>query len=329
MPMIELLPQILNNRAGRTSATVQERFRRILSALDAVTQAAPVFVDALLLNVADGNEDEAAKLGKDLDEIVQLAGNIQGLRARILSLIIGYLPKPDVVIDLVESNVQGGSITGANIWEANQICRQYVERGINPKFEHFIRNVLAPHIQDGDRLSLTVPEMIDFLKENYDPFSKQIANGLISRAGKLNEMLLERSLVNQGIGNRGVDYDVTGTQSQGDMVFYCSSTTPRRQMFAEVKSYGARERLLRGLQDLTGKDAIGVGFFINASEFNPNRTQTFIDTGTLAIYVPDTTFANINPASLARLSRQNQPFYRRLSDFPADIIHFVRNGRLP
>ena len=96
-----------------------------------------------------------------------------------------------------------------------------------------------------------------------------------------------------------------------------------------MKSYGARERLLRGLQDLTGKDAIGVGFFTDASEFNPVRTQDFINANTLAIYMPDATYAALHADSKARLSKRNQRFYRTLSTFPADILHFTRTGQLP
>lgn len=328
MSLTSHLPAILNAR-GRTSAILRSRFHAILLELDSHPATAPVFAGNLFSAVESQNPDWIGKIGGDLDEIVTHAGAVSGLRKDILDRIEGYLPPSKVVVDLVESQMPGGKITGANLSKANLVCRSYVQKGTNPRFEHFIRETLTPYLQPNDELHLPVGEMVDFLKDDYDPFAKQVANGLISRAGKLNEMILERALISQNIGKMGTTYDVTGTRQLGDMVFYCNSKVPPRHLYAEVKSYGARERLLRGLSDLAGKDAIGVGFFTDASEFNPSRTQDFINTGTLAIYMPDATYDALHGDSKARQSKRNQPFYRKLSSFPSDIVDFTKTGQLP
>jgi len=322
------LPKLLELR-GRTSPSVRNRLSDILTALEAYSALEPVFAEALFSDLERKGEASADKYSEGLDELVLFAGAVTGLRKDILDRIEGYLPTADVIIDFVESQVQNGKITGASLWEANQICRKYVLKGTNPRFEHFLRETLSSHIHPGELIEMTVAEMVAFLKDDYDPFAKRVANGLISRAGKLNEMLLERALVNEGVGLKGVAYDVTGTKSVGDIVFYCKNTKPQSQLYAEVKSYGARERLLRGLSDLSGKDCIGVGFFTDASEFNPTRTQDFINTGTHAVYMPDATFEALHQESTKRVSKRNQPFYRKLSLFPKDILHFVKSGQLP
>lgn len=328
MPLIHHLPAILSSK-GRTAPRVQARFQAVLEELDKHSPAAPVFVGNFLSIVEALDSTWQGKISDDLDLIVKHAGGVAGLRKNILDRIDGYLPPSEVVIDLVESMMPTGKITGAYLSDSNTVCRQYVEKATSPRFEHFIRSTLACHIQPAGHLQLSVTEMVDFLMDDYDPFAKQVANGLISRAGKLNEMILERAIINAGIGAKGTTYAVTGTKSNGDMVFYCSSTIPHKQLYAEVKSYGARERLLRGLQDLNGKDAIGVGFFTDASEFNPSRTQDFINTGTLAIYMPDVTYDALHQESKARQSKREQPLYRKLSSFPSDIVHFTKKGVLP
>lgn len=323
------LPAILTSRGKRTSPDVKARLYAILNELDKHSLASPVFAGTLFERLEAKNAKWEGRGQDDLDELVRHSGGVARLREDILDRIEGYLPPSDVVVDLVESRMPVGQITGANLWEANQVCRKYVQKGTNPRFEHFIRESLNGHIQSDGDLLLSVAKMVEFLKDDYDPFAKRVANGLISRAGKLNEMIFERALIREGIGAKGTAYEVTGTKSNGDMVFYCNNTRPRSQLYAEVKSYGARERLLRGLQDLNGKDAVGVGFFTDASEFNPTRTQDFINTGTLAIYMPDATYSALHGDSKARQSKRNQAFYRRLSDFPSDVVHFTSVGALP
>lgn len=323
------LPAILTSKGGRTTSRVRARFHAVLAKLDSYSATAPVFAGKFFADLERMDPKWDGKISGDLDVLVKHADAVPGVRRDILDRIEGYMPPSEVVIDLVESLMPSGKITGANLSDANFVCRKYVQKGTNPRFEHFIRDTLTPHLLPSGDLQLSIGDMVDFLKIDYDPFAKQVANGLISRAGKLNEMTLERALISAGIGGKGSTYAVTGTKSNGDMVFYCTTTVPHKQLYAEVKSYGARERLLRGLQDLTGKDAIGVGFFTDASEFNPVRTQDFINANTLAIYMPDATYAALHADSKARLSKRNQRFYRTLSTFPADILHFTRTGQLP
>ena len=326
--LINVLDKLLESR-GRISSPVRKRLSDILSTLDTCSPSEPIFAEALFAKLEAKGIASAEKYSDGLDELVRRAAVITGLRKDILDRIEGYLPPAEVIIDFVESQVSGEKISGATLWEANQICRRYVQKGTNPRFEHFIRDALSTHIQPDELILMTITDMVSFLKDEYDPFAKRVANGLISRAGKLNEMLLERALVNEGVGEKGVAYDVTGTKSQGDIVFYCQNTKPQSQLYAEVKSYGARERLLRGLSDLAGKDCIGVGFFTDASEFNPTRTQDFINTGTQAVYMPDQTFLELHSDSTKRVSKHNKPFYRKLTSFPSDILNFVRTGQLP
>lgn len=301
----------------------------LLSELERYSEGNPIFADDLFATLEVENIRELKTVKKTFDHLVEASSKLPDLQKSVLERIEGYLPKADVIIDLVESMISTKKIDGQSLWEANQKCRIFVEKGILPRYERFIKRSLACHVINDNTIKLSIEEMISFLRNDYDPFATGLSNGLVSRAGRLNELLLERALANEGIGTKGIDYDMTGKKSQGDMAFYCAKVKPPAQLFAEIKSYAARERLLRGLQDLSGKIAIGVGFFTQPSEFNPARTQTYIDTGAVAIYLPDTTYDDVSDDSKQRVSKKNKPFYRKLSAFPGDMKHFISIGELP
>ena len=71
---------------------------------------------------------------------------------------------------------------------------------------------------------------------------------------------------------------------------------------------------------------IGVGFFNDASEFNPNRTQDYLGTQALAIYVPKATLSDIADASRKRVNGRGAAFYRPIEDLLNDAVAFTKKG---
>src|SRR5690606_24004455 len=108
--------------------------------------------------------------------------------------------------------------------------------------------------------------------------------GLVSRAGSLNE-----GLVREALKSEQVKALRTGTEGNADVQIAAPDLNPPQVLNVEIKSYGARERLLRGLQDCN-TPKIGVGFFNKASEFNANRTSQLLGTNASAIYLPEVTY---------------------------------------
>ena len=144
----------------------------------------------------------------------------------------------------------------------------------------------------------------------------------------MNEKILIRGLENAGL-ILGETYRKTGTDSEGDLQIEHRGTVTTKILHCEIKSYAARERLLRGIQDIPHPDKIAVGFFTNASEFNPERTQTLLAAGPLAIYMPDVTYGQLNPASSRQTTLRQDRLYRPLSVYITDMVAFAKNGALP
>jgi hypothetical protein len=168
--------------------------------------------------------------------------------------------------------------------------------------------------------------LVDFCYNEYRPFVSESANAMMSLAGGINEKILIRALENGGliIGQHIIK---TGTNSDADLLI--KDPTGTNALHCELKSYAARERLLRGLQDIGSKRKIGVGFFQNAAEFNPTRTQTLLGASPWAIYLPDTTYANLDPNSKKQKTAKQNGLYRPLKRFVSDMIHYNKNGTLP
>lgn len=180
----------------------------------------------------------------------------------------------------------------------------------------------------GANLNIPVQSIIDFLQDDYADFMAKSGNGLVSIAGSVNEHLLDRVLKNHGMVEED-DYRKTGKNSEADFIVYSSS---KSQLGIEVKSYHARERLLRGLQDITG-DKVGFGYFIDPSEFNEHRTRTLLQSGAAAIYMPKRTLDLVDPSAKSQITTQrislNSKFYRPFEQFATDMKHFCTTGQLP
>lgn len=155
---------------------------------------------------------------------------------------------------------------------------------------------------------------------------KAMSNGLVSLAGGVNEAILRLGLENEGL-TFNEDFIKTGKNSVADLVIY--GPERRQSMFVEVKSFKARERLLRGLQDIPYPDKIGVGFFMDPSEFNDDRTVTLLAAGPLAIYMPDATLEAVPAEAKRRVTRQGNVLYRGLSTFFRDMTTYNATGHLP
>lgn len=71
---------------------------------------------------------------------------------------------------------------------------------------------------------------------------------------------------------------------------------------------------------------IGVGFFINPSEFNTASTTRLLDTQTTAIYMPEKTLAALHAEALDRTNNAGGLFYRPLSMLADDVAAFSISG---
>lgn len=244
---------------------------------------------------------------------------LDGLFAKFPDLIQrteGYLPGTDAVMAIIEHRL-GGPITSGNLEIANECCSQLVNEVSAPQLRRFIRETLT---EDGILRPLVESELIHFLVGPYAQFAKSASSGLVSRAGSLNE-----GLVRQALAAEQVIALKTGAEGNADVQIVAPALNPPQTLNVEIKSYGARERLLRGLQDCN-TPKVGVGFFNKASEFNRGRTSLLLGTNASAIYLPAQTYAALDQNTKERQNAQGGVFYRPLSRFGPDMKAFSRSG---
>ncbi|QNP45668.1 hypothetical protein H9L14_14270 [Sphingomonas sediminicola] len=173
-------------------------------------------------------------------------------------------------------------------------------------------------------------DLVTFLLDDYASFSRGAGNGLVSTAGRMNEKLLVACLEEKGLSH-GANFTKTGTNLQGDIVIH-SKAGAKKNLHVEVKSHHARERLLRGLNDITG-EKVGAGYFVDPAEFGPGRTQTLLQSQAAAIYMPDSTLKKVDQNALAMKTNAavafGSRFYRPLEQFATDMQAFSQTGALP
>ncbi|PVE08376.1 hypothetical protein [Limnohabitans sp. Rim28] len=240
----------------------------------------------------------------------------------------GIYPSASTLVALVEQKINT-QVTEANLELSNKVASDIVGSISEPLFKKFLADNLGEHYK-GDRVDIPTTKLVEFLMNELSDFYAKSGNALVSIAGTLNEQLLEQAMINQGMTD--LEYKRTGKNSEGDFVIY-SSVGNRTQIGVEVKSYHARERLLRGLQDITTENKVGFGYFIDPSEFNKHRTVTLLQSNAAAIYMPRSTLEKVeaeaqNMTSNKQVSFQHR-FYRPIEVFVSDMKHFCRSGRLP
>ena len=246
-----------------------------------------------------------------------------------LNNLTGFYPTPDTIIDLVEKSI--GKVMETNLDLANQQCRNVVSGLAQPILEDFISGGLGNHINPTSKVvSMPLPVLTQFLMDDFTEFLKGSGNGLVSIAGKINELLLVRAMKNFGLVEK-TNFSITGTDSEADLIIH-STAGNKENLGVEVKSYHARERLLRGLTDVK-VPKIGVGYFKDPSEFNPQRTMTLHQAQPAAIYMPQATLSRVDPSSRNSTTTQKAApgsrLYRPLEQFVTDMNGFVSNGVLP
>lgn len=246
------------------------------------------------------------------------------IRPEEIPKILGFYPSADTVISLAEKTI--GCITGENLYEINVFCKGLIGSITKPKHSKYLLDLLAGYVSD-NLIIINKDELANLLYEDYVNFVHESDNGLVSIAGTMNEKILIRGLTNAGLIPK-VDFWKTGSDSVGDLQV-AHVGPPPVHMYCEIKSYAARERLLRGLQDINYPHKVGVGFFTNAAEFNPERTRTLLAANPLAIYMPDITYENLASNSLIQITRNQDKLYRPLSMYINDMVHFRNTGRIP
>lgn len=244
-----------------------------------------------------------------------------------LEKISGFYPSAVTIVNLVELKL-AEKIKETNLNPANKVARDIVNAIAKPILENYLVTSLDKNITNGN-VNITIPKLMDFLQLEFTEFLSSSGNGLQSIAGALNEHLLQKAMTNAGMDD--TQFQKTGKDSNADFKIY-SKVKQRNQLGVEVKSYHARERLLRGLQDIVGHK-VGFGFFVDASEFNSHRTQTLLQSETAAIYMPQSTLNDVEIEAQAMRTTQtiafNSRFYRPIEHFVSDMKYFCTNDELP
>jgi CTP-dependent riboflavin kinase len=244
-----------------------------------------------------------------------------------LDKLLGFYPDVDSIISMAEEEF-GEGIAGHNLFEINGICKGIVDRLTKPLHEDFLKTLLDNKIDRDGKVQVDFNELLELIYENYGDFINERGNSLVSIAGSMNEMILIRGLVNSGL-TEGSDFIKTGHQSEADLnLIYRPPAGNIKTLYAEIKSYHARERFLRGLRDIPHPEKIGIGFFISSKEFNPSRTDLYVKTGTWAIYMPDNTYRDIDERSKEFTSVTQSRMYRPLTMFCDDMKTYCSTGSL-
>jgi hypothetical protein len=240
--------------------------------------------------------------------------------------VVGFYPAAETVISLAEQEI--GPVNGGNLSSINLRCKQTIDAITKPKHRKFLDAFLNEYLAPDGTVIVSKDALVDFIYDEYIDFVHESDNGIVSIAGSMNEKILVRGFENAGL-RIGNDFRKTGSNSEGDLQIEYRGANVTKILYCEVKSYAARERLLRGIQDIPHPEKIAVGFFIDADEFNPARTQTLLAAGPLAIYMPDTTFTKLDHRSVAQTTLRQDRLYRPLSMFINDMVHFKNHGTLP
>lgn len=246
-----------------------------------------------------------------------------------LSRVTGFYPSPETIVALVEQEI--GPVTELNLDLANVRSSEIVKGVARPTVAEFIREGLSASLDHGNReVRIEIGALTDFLIDDFSEFLRSAGNGLVSIAGGLNELLLVRAMSNAGMKVND-DFKRTGKDSKGDILIY-SKSDERDKLSVEVKSYHARERLLRGLRDIP-VPKVGVGYFKDPAEFNPTRTRTLLQAQPAAIYMPRETLDQLPDESRAIRTVERVAFesslYRPLEQFVTDMQAFNTSGALP
>ena len=296
------------------SAIFQEKLEPLLS-VGGSTSKEELFSDERFGLVS--SQTKLSHLRRFLKDQPSFVGTVQGI-----------LPPIDSIIDIVEGEI-GSKISENNVVQANKRCASIVKNAFAPLLQNFVQTSLNTYLE-GENLNIPLVDLVDFLSDEFAPFLKSAGNGLVSVAGGINEKLLARCLASAGLVEN-TDFSVTGTESEGDIVVH-SHSGAKVNLGVEIKSYHARERLLRGLRDIN-RPKVGAGYFINPAEFNPNRTKLLLQTQTAAIYMPHETLEKLPMASREMESQDTisygSQFYRPLERFASDMAEFSKIGKLP
>lgn len=285
----------------------------------------PTFEDVVEILDAEAPvrfSDLPARLGVAKATVKKAVNRLLAEQPHRAGQVTGFIPNAEIVVDAVEAEI--GRITSDLLYEANIRSKALIDQILSPEIELFVREALSGHMQ-GDEISISLQDLVDFISNEYSTYAAESGNGVVSVVGRLNEQIFIRSLENSDIGHE--HFRRSGNDGYGDIMIHQRDGL-RQTLYVEVKSYHARERLLRGLQDIVHPAKVGVGFFQQSHEFNARRTQTLLDTGAWAIYLPTTTFNEVDENAKARITGRGDRLYRPLEMFVQDMEEFVNNGRI-
>lgn len=237
--------------------------------------------------------------------------------------VAGFVPDASLLVDMAEKKI--GRIGSPDIMAANLATKEIVDEIAKPELKRVFTDGL-PGKRDGEMLSVDVSQLFDYVADDFLPHVTETDNGFVSMVGRLNEEIVLRVLRNSELED-GTDFQRTGQNSVGDIIV-SQRFGQRANLYVEVKSYHARERLLRGLQDIMHPQKVGIGFFRDEKEFNKSRTQTLINTGAEAIYLPMDTYGRVSDDALQMTTGKQNFFYRPADMFVEDMISFVRTGSI-
>lgn len=240
-----------------------------------------------------------------------------------LKQVTGFTPDAQILVDFAEKTL--GKINSAMLMDANRATKELIDGISKPELRRQFELGIAPFMQ-GAEVRTSVDSLFNYISEEFLTYVTETGNGFVSVVGRLNEEIILRALRNSSL-SEGADFQRTGNKSDGDIIV-SQRTGTKKNLYIEVKSYHARERLLRGLQDIPHPEKVGIGFFRDPSEFNPQRTQTLINSNAWAIYIPEDTYSEITDVAKSMTTSRQDRFYRPTAMFVDDMIHYCGSGQI-
>lgn len=237
----------------------------------------------------------------------------------VITQVSGFIPKSHIIVAAVEKEI--GKIESNNLMRANRVSKKIIEGITKPEMERALSEIFHADIQEGV-LSLPFSKFVEAINDEFLDHLAQSGNGAVSTVGRLNEELILQAMRNSAL--KPESFQRSGSESNGDIIV-SQSAGHKKNLFVEIKSYHARERLLRGLTDIPSPK-VGIGFFQQPHEFNAKRTQTLLASHAAAIYLPEETYDLVEEAAKVQLTVKQDRFYRRLGQFVDDMIAFVETG---
>ena len=237
-----------------------------------------------------------------------------------LDHVTDWIPHGGALILAVEK--LRGAIEPNTVEDAQHWCMSYANQATRTAYHAQFLEYLS-QARCLDDASLT--ELADHMVQDIPDRVKSINQKRTSIAGSVHQLLCQR-LLESLHWHIGTEFKNLNSSTRGDIQVFNSDRS--QSVITEVKSLNARERLRGSLNRATAAhhDVVGFGFFHNPMEFGLQATIELIQTNAQAIYLPSETLAQLTSAVRQAVNASQQPFYRPITQYAADMLAFHHTG---